>query len=70
MVGFLAVLGYRRKEKLPRKFFKSIVISICFIGVVGLIGFDIINNAAHLGGLIGGAICGAVMIKKDSKAMP
>jgi membrane associated rhomboid family serine protease len=70
LVGFLAVLGYRRKEKLPRKFFKSIVISICFIGVVGLIGLAIIDNAAHLGGLIGGAICGAVMIKKDSKAMP
>src|SRR5215475_13511391 len=37
---------------------------------VGLIGFAIIDNAAHLGGLIGGAICGAVMIKKDGQAMP
>jgi len=64
LVGFLAVLGYRRKEILPRKFFKSIVISICFIGVIGLVGFAIIDNAAHLGGLIAGAICGAASIKK------
>jgi membrane associated rhomboid family serine protease len=70
MVGFLAVLGYRRKEKLPRKFFKSIVISICFIGVVGLIGFAVIDNAAHLGGLIGGTLCGTAMIKRSSQALP
>jgi hypothetical protein len=31
-----------------------IVISICFIGVIGLVGFAIIDNAAHLGGLIAG----------------
>lgn len=67
LVGFLAVLGYRRKENLPRKFFKSIIISICFIGVIGLIGFAIIDNAAHLGGLIAGAVCGAAMIKIDRR---
>jgi len=70
LIGFLAVLGHRRKENLPRKFFKSIVISICFIGIIGLIGFAIIDNAAHLGGLIAGAIYGVVMIKRDSQEMP
>ena len=70
LIGFLAVLGYRRKENLPRTFFKSIVISICFIGVIGLIGFAIIDNAAHLGGLIAGGICGAMMIKRDGQTMP
>jgi membrane associated rhomboid family serine protease len=70
LIGFLAVLGYLRKEKLPRKFFKSIVISICFVGVIGLVGFAVIDNAAHLGGLIAGAICGAVMIKGEGQEMP
>jgi membrane associated rhomboid family serine protease len=70
LVGFLAVLGYRRKEELPRGFFKSIVISICFIGVIGLVGFAIIDNAAHLGGLIAGALCGASMIKREGQEMP
>jgi membrane associated rhomboid family serine protease len=70
LIGFLAVLGYRRKENLPEGFFKSIVINLCFIGVIGLIGFAIIDNAAHLGGLIAGAIYGAVMIKGDSQEIP
>src|SRR5262245_42412019 len=70
LIGFLAVLGYRRKEELPRGFFKSIVISICFMGVIGLVGFAIIDNAAHLGGLIAGALCGAAMIKRESQEMP
>jgi membrane associated rhomboid family serine protease len=70
LVGFLAMMGYRRKEKLPRGFFKSIVISICIVGVIGLVGFANIDNAAHLVGLISGSICGAVMIKRYSHEMP
>jgi membrane associated rhomboid family serine protease len=64
LVGFLAVLGYRRKEVLPAGFFKSIVVNICFIGALGLVGFSVIDNAAHLGGLLAGAACGAVSISK------
>ena len=68
LVGFLAVLGYRRKEILPPGFFKSILMNICFMGVIGLVGFAIIDNAAHLGGLLAGAVCGMVFIKKDGVA--
>jgi len=64
LVGFLAVLGYRRREILPSGFFKSILINICFIGVIGLVGFAIIDNAAHLGGLVAGVICGLIFIEK------
>jgi membrane associated rhomboid family serine protease len=70
LVGFLAVLGYRQKENLPPGFFKSIVINICFIGALGLVGFAIIDNAAHLGGLLAGAGCGAVLINKRAEANP
>jgi membrane associated rhomboid family serine protease len=66
LVGFLAVLGYRRKEILPSGFFKSILINICFIGVIGLVGFAVIDNAAHLGGLLAGVACGGILIKKDA----
>jgi membrane associated rhomboid family serine protease len=68
LVGFLAVLGYRRKENLPSGFFKSILISICFMGVIGLVGFAVIDNAAHLGGLLGGIICGLISINKGAGA--
>lgn len=64
LVGFLAVLGYRRKEVLPSGFLKSILMNICFMGVIGLFGFAIIDNAAHLGGLVAGVVCGRILIKK------
>jgi membrane associated rhomboid family serine protease len=66
LVGFLAVLGHRRKEILPPGFFKSILMNICFIGVIGLVGFAVIDNAAHLGGLVGGVVCGLVLVKKSA----
>ena len=68
LVGFLAVLGYRRNKILPDGFFKSILINICLIGVIGLVGFAIIDNAAHLGGLIAGVVCGCLLIKKSDDA--
>lgn len=64
LVGFLAVLGYRRKEILPPGFFKSILLNICLIGVIGLVGFAIIDNAAHLGGLLAGVACGVAFIRR------
>jgi membrane associated rhomboid family serine protease len=65
LVGFLAVLGYRRKEILPAGFFKSVLLNICFIGVIGLVGFALIDNAAHLGGLLAGVVCGVLLISKS-----
>jgi membrane associated rhomboid family serine protease len=53
---------------LPAGFFKSILINICFIGAIGLIGFAIIDNAAHLGGLLAGVVCGLLIIKKNVDA--
>lgn len=68
LVGFLAVLGHRRKEILPPGFFKSILLNICFIGLIGLVGFAIIDNAAHLGGLLAGVACGVAFIRRADGA--
>ncbi len=63
-VGFLLVLGYRRREKLPPGFAGAILVSIAATAVLGVVGFALIDNAAHLGGLAGGAVLGRVLERR------
>jgi rhomboid protease GluP len=69
LIGYQLVLGRRRKEMVPAGFYKSVVISILAMGVLGIVGFALIDNAAHLGGLLAGAVCGYYLIGKE-KTIP
>lgn len=65
LIGFLAVFAYKREEDVPTDFFKRILTSIAIIGLIGLVGFAIIDNAGHLGGLLAGAAIGGLLIKRS-----
>lgn len=62
LVGFLTVLGFRRRSLLPSAFAKTMVIDIAFTAAVGLVGYRMIANAGHLGGLLAGLAMGALLI--------
>lgn len=64
-LGYLAVYGYRRRELLSNAFLKSMLINIGFIAVYGIMLYQIIDNFAHLGGLLAGAIYGLFQIPSD-----
>jgi len=70
LIGYLAIYGYRRKRQLPPNFLKSMLINIGFIAAFGLIAYQIIDNFAHLGGFLTGAIYGFVQIPKDLQKNP
>jgi membrane associated rhomboid family serine protease len=61
-LGGRLVLGRRRKEMVPAGFYKSVVVSILAMGVLGIVGFALIDNGAHLGGLLMGVVCGYYLI--------
>lgn len=63
LIGMLLVLGYRRRASLPPRFLKGMLLNIGLVGLIGIVGFDIIDNAAHLGGLAGGIVAGLWLIR-------
>jgi len=70
LIGYLAIYGYRRRRQLPPNFLKSMLINIGFIAAFGLIAYQIIDNFAHLGGFLTGAVYGFVQIPRDLHKNP
>lgn len=70
LIGYLAIYGYRRKRQLPPDFLKSMLINVGFIAAFGLIAYQIVDNFAHLGGFVVGAIYGFVQIPRDLTKNP
>ena len=66
LVGFLAVIGIRRRHVVPRGFLKSIALSVALTAGTGLVAHQFVDNAAHGGGLLGGLMLGAVYVTRRS----
>ncbi|HET7463595.1 MAG TPA: rhomboid family intramembrane serine protease [Longimicrobium sp.] len=64
VIGFLAVVGFRRRERVPHGFGASMLKDVAFVAAVGLVGFRMIANAGHLGGLLAGVALGALLVPR------
>jgi len=63
LLGFLTVEVWLHREKYPANYFRRVVEGVAFTGVLGVIGFLFIDNAAHFGGLLGGVGLGLLFQK-------
>ena len=70
LIGYLAIYGYRRKRQLPPDFLKTMLINIGFITAFGIVAYQIVDNFAHLGGLLVGAIYALVQVPRDLHENP
>ena len=70
LIGYLAILGYRRKRQLPPDFLKNMLVNIGFITAFGLVAWQIVDNFAHLGGILIGAIYGFVQVPRNLEKNP
>lgn len=70
LIGYMAVFGYKRKQHLPPGFLRSMLLNIAFIGMFGIVAYQFVDNFAHLGGLVIGALYGFIQIPVKPYANP
>ncbi len=63
--GYLIVLAFRRRAQLPSGLGRQLWRGVALTALVGALGYNYIDNAAHLGGLLGGILCGLLLIRNS-----
>ncbi|MEL6561439.1 MAG: rhomboid family intramembrane serine protease [Bacteroidota bacterium] len=69
LIGFLIALTFRVKN-VPNGISKSMISSVVFIAIVGLALPDVIDNAAHGGGLLAGILIGLLARVSHDQGIP
>lgn len=70
LIGYLAVMGYRRRAVLPEGFFGLMLANVVLICLMGFSSQGVVDNAAHLGGFVAGAAIGVVAFFKTPSRRP
>lgn len=70
VIGCILVLGIRFRHQLPKGFARGIWGSVAYTVGMGLAAPNVIDNGAHLGGLVGGIAFGGFWISSKQKCLP
>lgn len=70
LVGYLAVYSFKRRDFITAEFRRSLIINIGFILVYGFVLVRTVDNFAHIGGLITGAIYAVVQVPSSGYVDP
>ena len=65
-LGFLLVFESLHHRLVPRTASRRLLAGVVLTGLIGLIGYRFIDNAAHLGGLLAGMIYALIVFPKSS----
>ena len=70
LIGYMSIFGYKRRRQLPPGFLRSMLTNIGFVAAFGLIAYQFVDNFAHLGGLLTGALYALVQVPGNIHADP
>lgn len=68
-LGFLLVFESLHGKLVPRRARRRLVAGVVLTGLIGLVGYRFIDNAAHLGGLLAGMLYAAIVFPKSTSPM-
>jgi membrane associated rhomboid family serine protease len=68
-LGFLLVFESLHGNLVPRSARRRLLAGVFLTGLIGLIGYRFIDNAAHIGGLLAGMLYAAVAFPRSTSAM-
>ena len=68
LFGFLVAMAWRRKEQMPEGFARSLTMDLALIAGMGIVGHQFIDNAAHAGGFVSGALLGWLAVPRTARA--
>lgn len=63
LIGFQLIMEIFQPNLAPKKAKKTLIMAIVFTAIIGIIGVQFIDNAAHFGGLIAGGVYGLITSK-------
>jgi membrane associated rhomboid family serine protease len=64
-LGYLTIYGFYRRKIMSNALLKNMLFNVVFIGFVGVFVIKNVDNYAHLGGLLTGAVYGLFQIPRD-----
>lgn len=66
MLGFLLVFETLHARLVPRSARRALIAGVATTALIGLVGYQFIDNAAHLGGLLAGMVYAGIVFPKSA----
>jgi membrane associated rhomboid family serine protease len=70
LLGFLVILTLKQRKYFPSAIVQMLLINVVYITVMGVAGYQIIDNAAHFGGFMGGMLLATLLIPSGKTLIP